>query len=90
MATNTICNNFTNEFFECELEWKIKKKKTHPLTERAPVMRALCVRVAGLRLWYPISGVPLLDGGFNIVSSEPLVGALIDALRVLTRGGVDS
>ena len=53
-------------------------------------MRALCVRVAGLRLWYPISGVPLLDGGFNIVSSEPLVGALMDALRVLTRGGVDS
>lgn len=63
------------------------------LTERAPVIRADCVRVAGRRRVYPISGVPLLDGGFNIVSKLPLVGALIDALRVLTRppcGGVDS
>lgn len=63
------------------------------LTERAPVMRALCVRVAGRRRWYPISGVPLLDGGFNMVSRLALLGALIDALRVFCRppcGGVDS
>lgn len=53
-------------------------------------MRALCVLVAGLLRVYPISGVPLLDGGFNIVSKLPLVGALMDALRVFTRGGVDS
>lgn len=66
----------------------------HQLTERAPVIRALCVLVAGRRRWYPISGVPLLDGGFNIVSRLPLLGALIDALRVFCRpplcGGVDS
>lgn len=60
------------------------------LTERAPVIRALCVLVAGLLRVYPISGVPLLDGGFSIVSKLPLVGALMDALRVFTRGGVDS
>lgn len=64
------------------------------LTERAPVMRALCVRVAGRRRWYPMSGVPLLDGGFNMVSRLALLGALIDALRVFCRpppcGGVDS
>lgn len=64
------------------------------LTERAPVMRALCVRVAGRRRWYPISGVPLLDGGFKMVSRLALLGALIDALRVFCRpapcGGVDS
>lgn len=70
--------------------WKHSVGFQYELTERAPVMRALCVRVAGLRRWYPISGVPLFEDGFNIVSKLPLVGALIDADRVLTRGGVDS
>lgn len=57
------------------------------LTDRAPVMRALWVRVATRRRWYPMSGVPF--DGFSIVSRLPLVGALIEALRVFTRG-VDS
>lgn len=59
------------------------------LTERAPVIRALWVRVAGLRRWYPVSGVELFNG-FKMVSKLPEFGALIEALRAFTRGGVDS
>lgn len=64
------------------------RKSDKNITDFAPVIRALCDRVAGLRrLWLgvPASGVSI-SAAFMMASKLELVGAEIEALLVLYCG----